>query len=78
MNLGAHHEQAAVLGGFRAVRVQRFPKTRPTGTGVVLGAGAEQWRTAARAGVGALRFVIVILPGERAFGCLLPANLVLL
>src|SRR4051794_20485340 len=78
VDLGPAHEQAAVLLRLDVVFVERSPEARPSAARVVFGIGRKRGRAASHATVGALFFVVVVLPAEGPLRALHPRDAILL
>src|SRR5678815_1528925 len=77
-HLGAPHEQAGVRFGANILRRNRPGKAWPSGAGIELRVGIEQWFAAAHAGIGSRLLTIVVFAGERPLRALLPGDSILL
>lgn len=77
-HFGPDHAVAVIADFLDRLWIDHVVEAGPTGTGIELGAGIKQGRTAARAMKIAIAFEIVIDPGPGAFGALLAEHMILL
>src|SRR5258708_39756457 len=77
-HLGAAHSVSAIDARLHVRIVHRRPETGPTGAGIELGAGAEQFVIAADAAIGAVVVQVPVFAGEGGLGAALARDLILL